>query len=228
MQAPSAGVLASSLEVGSSVYLMENGTAAEYLVVNQGIPGGSSLYDSSCDGTWLLRKDIYATPVWDSYNNSYGDSDIHAYLTNTFFNVFSSETQSIIKQVNIPYQKGSGPSGSVASGSNGLKTKVFLLSAKEASILDTGMPSDGNYLSYWGGNYITGDAPSRIAYYNGVAYGWWTRTPSTKTDEAVFAITNTGNASAPNCQGTNAGGTRPALILPSTAKFDKDTMILKG
>ena len=40
---PIAGVLASTLAVGSSVYLMENGSAVEYLVVNQGIPGNSSL-----------------------------------------------------------------------------------------------------------------------------------------------------------------------------------------
>ena len=60
MKAPViSGILASDLAVGSSVYLMENGVATEYLVVNQGIPSGSSLYDSSCDGTWLLRKDIY-------------------------------------------------------------------------------------------------------------------------------------------------------------------------
>ena len=49
--APVTGILAGDLAVGSSVYLMENGAAAKYLVVNQGKPSGSSLYDDSCDGT---------------------------------------------------------------------------------------------------------------------------------------------------------------------------------
>lgn len=38
--------------------LNEKGTPVDYLVVNQGIPEDSPLYDASCEGTWLLRKDI--------------------------------------------------------------------------------------------------------------------------------------------------------------------------
>ena len=57
MKAPG-GILASDLAVGSVVKLIENGVATEYLVVNQGIPGNSNLYDSSCNGTWLLRNGI--------------------------------------------------------------------------------------------------------------------------------------------------------------------------
>ena len=47
----------STLAVGSSVYLNVGGVRKEFLVVHQGKP--SSLYDSSCNGTWLLMKDIY-------------------------------------------------------------------------------------------------------------------------------------------------------------------------
>ena len=47
LNAPVTGMLASSLAVGSTVKLMESGTAVEYLVVNQGIPSNSNLYDSS-------------------------------------------------------------------------------------------------------------------------------------------------------------------------------------
>ena len=53
------GIFSGDLAVGSVVKLIENGVATEYLVVNQGKPSGSSLYDDSCDGTWLLRNDIY-------------------------------------------------------------------------------------------------------------------------------------------------------------------------
>ena len=56
LKAPVTEILAQDIAVGSTVKLMEGGTAVEYLVVNQGIPSNSSLYDASCDGTWLLRK----------------------------------------------------------------------------------------------------------------------------------------------------------------------------
>lgn len=52
----SLGILASSLEVGAVVKLMEDGVATDFLVVNQGNPN-TAQYDSSCDGTWLLRKE---------------------------------------------------------------------------------------------------------------------------------------------------------------------------
>ena len=54
---PVTAIMASDIAVGSSVYLLENGSPVEWIVVNQGIPSSSSLYDSSCDGTWLMRKD---------------------------------------------------------------------------------------------------------------------------------------------------------------------------
>ena len=43
--------------IGSIVKLKVNGAAKEFIVVHQGKP--SSLYDESCNGTWLLMKDIY-------------------------------------------------------------------------------------------------------------------------------------------------------------------------
>ena len=57
MAIPSADVLASDLTIGSTVKLMGGGTAVDYLVVNQGIPSNSDLYDAGCNGRWLLRKD---------------------------------------------------------------------------------------------------------------------------------------------------------------------------
>ena len=57
-----ANVLLSTKAVGSTVKLKVNGTAKEFIVVHQGKP--SSLYDNSCDGTWLLMKDIYENRQW--------------------------------------------------------------------------------------------------------------------------------------------------------------------
>jgi len=63
--------------VGSIVKLKENGALVDYIVVHQCKP--SSLYDASCDGTWLLRKDILETRQWHSSNvNDYANSTIKA------------------------------------------------------------------------------------------------------------------------------------------------------
>ena len=97
-KAPSTGILASALPVGSVVKLMEGGAAVEYLVVNQGIPENSSLYDASCDGTWLLRKDIHSNRQWDPNNvNKYESSAINTWLNGEFFITLGSAEQAAIK-----------------------------------------------------------------------------------------------------------------------------------
>ena len=129
LKAPVTGVLASSLAVGSTVKLMEGGTAVEYLVVNQGIPSNSSLYDASCDGTWLLRKDIHSNRQWDpSYVNKYESSEINTWLNGDFFNSLGNVERATVRQVKIPYRAGGGSGGTDQSGANGLSCKVFLLS----------------------------------------------------------------------------------------------------
>ena len=51
-----ASVALSSKAVGSIVKLNVGGVAKNFIVVHQGRP--SSLYDTSCDGTWLLMEEI--------------------------------------------------------------------------------------------------------------------------------------------------------------------------
>ena len=114
--------------VGSTIKLKVNGSAKNFIVVHQGKP--SSVYDNSCNGTWLLMKDIYTASTFGN-SNSYKDSSIHSYLNNTFYNLIDSEIRAAVKQVKIPYQNGSGNGGSLATGANGLSTKVFLLSSYE-------------------------------------------------------------------------------------------------
>ena len=54
----------STKAVGSTVKIKVNGTLRNFIVVHQGRP--SSLYDASCDGTWLLMEDIYEGRAWIS------------------------------------------------------------------------------------------------------------------------------------------------------------------
>ena len=58
------GTNAGDIDVGTEVILNESGQPVNYLIVNQGIP--SALYDASCEGTWLLRKDIRENGVWNA------------------------------------------------------------------------------------------------------------------------------------------------------------------
>ena len=37
-----------------------------FIVINQGIPGGSSAYSANCNGTWLMMKDLYVGESTDS------------------------------------------------------------------------------------------------------------------------------------------------------------------
>ena len=103
--------------VGSIVKIKVNGAAKDFIIVHQGLP--SSAYDASCNGTWLLMKDIYTTSTFSNNNNSYKDSSIHSYLNGTFFNLIDGDIRNAIKQVKIPYQNGTGSGGSLATGSNG-------------------------------------------------------------------------------------------------------------
>lgn len=227
---PSAGILASDLAVGDIVKLTENGTPVEYIVVNQGIPENSGLYDSSCNGTLLLRKDIHSNREWNTTNvNKYESSSINTWLNGDYFNSLGTVEQATIKQVKIPYRKNGGSGGTDQSGTNGLSTKIFLLSGYEVGLTTSttrNLPVDGAKLDY----FESGTGPSayskRIANLSGSATAWWLRSPSTNNTGRVWYIGVDGYDSYFNA--SDSHGIRPALILPSTAKFDKDTKILKG
>lgn len=228
---PNADKKASDLEVGSSVYLNENGAAVEYLVVNQGIPSDSSLYDSSCDGLWLLRKDIYEKRVWNkTATNDYtasNTSNIHAYLNGDFLALFDADTKAAIQQVKIPYVYGNGD-GDVISGGDGLDTRVFLLSGYEVGWTksDYTLPKDGAKLAYFASGNDEEAKSLRIAYLDGKATSWWLRSPDTEDTEMPILVSSSGSYGG-NYANTSQG-IRPALILSANAVFDGETKLFKG
>lgn len=206
--------------VGSIVKLNVNGTAYNFIVVNQGLPG--SMYDASCDGTWLLMKDIYEKRPFDSTNHDYANSDIHSYLNNTFVNLFDSDIKSAIKQVKIPYRAGSGSSITVTSGSSGLSAKVFLLSYTEVGFsVDSYAPVEGAVLSYFNG---AADS-KRVAKLNGTATFWWLRSPSTYHSFYAWRVRPEGSRNRSG-QVTDSYGVRPALVLPYNVNVADDGTIV--
>ena len=215
----------SSLAVGSSVWCNVNGTRTEFIVVNQGIPSNSTLYDNSCDGTWLLMKDVYGLQYWgnSAAGNNYKNSSIHAYLNSTFFGMFDTSVQNVIKQSKIPYF-----SDSLQSGADGLLCKIFLLSCYELGWTqsdDGYFPIDGAKLDYFMNGTTASANNKRKAYYNGSGVIWWQRSRYLGDSMAVWTVVGTGAPSTATPYGSS-DGVRPAFILPFDTKIDKDNNII--
>ena len=206
--------------VGSIVKIKVNGAAKDFIIVHQGKP--SSVYDDSCNGTWLLMKDIYTTCTFGN-NNSYKDSSIHTYLNGTFYNLIDSDIRAAIKQVKIPDLNGTGGGdGSLATGANGLSTKVFLLSGYEVGWTtsdDRNFPKDGIRLAYFGSG--SGGNSKRVAYNGSSTAMWWLRSPHTNNYGSVWAVNTEGSYDAGRWN-YHSCDVRPALILPSTLFVSND------
>lgn len=212
----------SDLEIGRSIKLNLNGTPWGWLVVHQGLP--SSIYDVSCDGTWLLLKDIYEKRKWHSSNaNKLESSEIHSYLNGDFQNLFDSNIKGAIKQVKIPYRNNGGSGGTDQIGTNGLSAKIFLLSGYEVggtTSISTYFPVDGAKLDYF-------DASSevdskRIANFNGSATNWWLRSQDTQGNGNVWRVATSGAFGRSSA--FKSYGIRPAIILPSDMLVTDDML----
>ena len=197
--------------VGSIVKIKVNGAAKDFIIVHQGLP--SSAYDASCNGVWVVMKDIYTTMKWDGSNNDYLNSDMTAYLNGTFISLIDADIRNAIKQVKIPYTNYSN--NNVMSGSNGLSCKVFLLSGTEVGFSGVSyMNTEGAKLSYFD------SASKRVAYNGSSAAIWWLRSPYTGYNIGVWLVDAGGSYYGYWC--SNSYGVRPAFILPSTLVVSDD------
>lgn len=206
-----ANVKLSTKAVGSIVKIKVNGAAKDFIIVHQGLP--SSAYDASCNGVWVVMKDIYTTMKWDGSNNDYLNSDMTAYLNGTFISLIDADIRNAIKQVKIPYTNYSN--NNVMSGSNGLSCKVFLLSGTEVGFSGVSyMNTEGAKLSYFD------SASKRVAYNGSNAAEWWLRSPYTHGSYYVWYVRSDGSFGYWSC--VYACGVRPAFVLPSTLVVSDD------
>ena len=197
--------------VGSIVKIKVNGAAKDFIIVHQGLP--SSAYDASCNGVWVVMKDIYTTMKWDGSNNDYLNSDMTAYLNGTFISLIDADIRNAIKQVKIPYTNYSN--NNVMSGSNGLSCKVFLLSGTEVGFSGVSyMNTEGAKLSYFD------SASKRVAYNGSSAAIWWLRSPYTSGGNGVWYVNTDGSYYYDWHNGSY--GVRPAFVLPSTLVVSDD------
>ena len=206
-----ANVKLSTKAVGSIVKIKVNGAAKDFIIVHQGLP--SSAYDASCNGVWVVMKDIYTTMKWDGSNNDYLNSDMTAYLNGTFISLIDADIRNAIKQVKIPYTNYSN--NNVMSGSNGLSCKVFLLSGTEVGFSGVSyMNTEGAKLSYFD------SASKRVAYNGSSAAVWWLRSPYTSYGNSVWYVKPDGSYDFWYYNYTC--GVRPAFVLPSTLVVSDD------
>ena len=203
-----------NVSVGDEVNLPYNGVMVPHIVVQIGTPN-AEIYDASCDGVWLLRKNIVENGQWNSSNvSTLNGSTIMATMQGYVAN-YDSTVQSAIQTVKIPYCVGNG-STTVNTLTNGLQCQVFPLGAYELGVTTDDYayyPVDGSTLSYFQGISPNAD-PKRISQLNGIATAWWTRAPYTSNNNECFKVGVSGNlsGSAPNQQ----SGIRPCFIMPTT------------
>lgn len=213
--------LIGELPVGEKIKLTFDGSSRNFIIIHQGNPD-STIYDSSCDGTWLLMEDFYDVRAFDSgAENNYAETTIESAI-NKFTNLskFDSDVQSAIKRAKIPYVSGLGNTGSLVTGANGLSSYFFLLSLREVGFSDEGF-DDGVALSY----FATATNTERIAYYNGKATRWWLRSPRETTDSSAYAIDTDGDYDSYYV--SNKFGARFAFIISSDFEV-ADGSAIKG
>ena len=201
-------------EVGSTVTLKVNGADAEFLVVHQGNPD-PDVYDPSCEGTWLLMKNVYSQRPWGSAS-CYADAPVHTWLNSTFLELLDSGIRPTVKTVRLPYAEGS----TVHTGAEGVSAQIFLLSMREMgtpAAQKTGLADEGALLDYFTDG-DGGDDPLRAS-----SARYWTRSPYTGGGGNVWSVAGESGICSYRA-GSSSYGVRPALILPQAMPVEDGTV----
>lgn len=178
----------------------KNSIAYNFVVINQGNPD-STIYDSSCNGTWVMMTNVYDRTGFFHWSSSEMQTDIFNSCVSGGSSFKAPDSfQSLVKQVKIPYYDGSV----LHKGSDGFSARAFILSASEIGDTSNGLVADGVKLPYFT------SVEKRIATYrDGTSTGWWLRSQNAAVDGY------TGNVKV-SAYG-NSGGLRPVMILQPDA-----------
>lgn len=179
----------SSLNEGDKIIVSENSSHASYTLVHHNYNDGKALIfrdDSIGSGQWRSSKPS------SSYGNSYIDSTLDRYFTNTWYPTLPAETTQFLQMITYPVKESAG------SGSNAttIDRMVCTLSAAES-----GLGGNSIYGSPW--NYT-----NTLAYSGGSNY--WTREPTGGMAEYAISIYTSGSSSG-NAIVTASLARRPTL-----------------
>ena len=200
--------------VGDEINIPFNGKMVPHIVVQIGNPD-PELYDSSCDGVWLLMKDCFNNQYWGGTTNAFATATLNTTYLPTVTTYYNEIIRNNMNNVIIPYCVGNN-SSVVKSLEEGWNNKVFILSGYELGFVPSNnpyLPNDGKVLAYFQGTNIGSDN-KRVAYFNGSLVEYWTRSPYTNSNNSVYGVTKYGNTTAP-LVGPDSIYVRPCFILPS-------------
>lgn len=229
----------SDVDVGSSVYCKVDGVRTEFLIVQKGNPD-TSIYDSSCDGIWLLAKDCLAVmkfeyqysyvPFWRDERGTYLNP-VYVWMNGDFYN--SIDIKSIIKSIKIPYI-----TGKYDSMLSQLPCTCFLLGAWELGLwiaVNNARTKNGSLLQYFktwtteGNIGYQEQKQLRIANYgNETNVGWFTRDDYVGTNDNVNGVIDVYPLNTDDYRiiERTASYVRPCFIIPSDTKIDASGNIL--
>lgn len=189
---------------GKIINLPVNGVMVSHRVVHIGNPD-SELYDSSCDGVWVLRENIVGTGAWNTSGvNTLPNSTIMQTMAG-YVDDYDTTVQSAIKTVKIPYLTSDGI---VHSGASGMECKLFPLSLHEVN--NAMEAADGATLNY----FNEGATEKRTFNFNGTPFGWWTRSIPSGGGNNVYIIMPDGTSATVSNPAYTGYGYSFTFILP--------------
>lgn len=221
--APMLARRASDYGIGESIFLIENNNPIEYIIVNQGNPN-TDIYDASCDGTWVLRKNIIEDSQWSGGNMNTIQGSTIVNRLGTILTTFGESSRLAIKSVKVPYQNG-GYFG-LQIKESGLASYLFLLCCYEMGItqtFNTKIPIDGTRLSFFEDGTSSSANNKRVAS-GGSTNNYWTRSPQLENSNNVWYISSSGYTGINSANATY--GIRPCAIIDFKTKFDTNTNII--
>ena len=201
-QSIAAGDVVNVRSLGKTVAIQWNGEPTLFRAVQVGNPD-PSIYDASCDGIWIMAVDYLIRMVFGS-NNNYKSSNIHTWCNGDFINGFEHEIQEKVKTVKIPYWDGSGTTGSLKNGAEGLSTKGFLLSLDEFGYPQSEARSMGHMLSA----FKSGKPPVTKGNY------FLCRNPTSTNTTEIFGFLTNNPSSKFTPKATQEANFTPCFILP--------------
>lgn len=205
--------------VGSTVKMDVNGNKRVWRIAYKGNPN-PDIYDSSCNGVWLVLNTIYSTRA-NGNDCQYAGGTIDTYLNGTFLGRIdkTGNAAKYIKEVKIPYaKKQEDGSWQVQTKENGLPCKVFLPSILELGGAENlSIYKDGSKLGYYDGS-----AATLTLKQSGTPAPWRTRTV-TSDAQAEFSVDASGAITT--CAPTDVIGVVPCVIMRPDALVEDGIIV---